>query len=79
MSKKLTTTIYITPHQKELLKQLNERTRVPVAEFIRQGIDLVLNKYQDELPGQMKLESLPLGSKQGLKNKGSYDAQGANT
>ena len=40
--KKLSTTIYITPEQSELLKQLNQKTKVPVAEYIRQGIDLVL-------------------------------------
>ena len=42
--KKISTTIYITPEQNELLKALNQRTKVPVAEYIRQGIDLVLEK-----------------------------------
>src|SRR4029077_13267744 len=40
--KKLSTTIYITPEQNTALKLLNEKTKVPVAEYIRQGIDLVL-------------------------------------
>jgi hypothetical protein len=53
--KKISTTVYITPEQDALLKQLNERTRVPVAEYIRQGIDLVLDKYADQLPGQATL------------------------
>ena len=53
--KKLSTTVYITPEQNVLLKQLHERTRVPVAEYIRQGIDLVLEKYADKLPGQASL------------------------
>jgi hypothetical protein len=53
--KKVSTTVYITPEQSELLKQLHERTKVPVAEFIRQGIDLVLEKYADKLPGQARL------------------------
>jgi predicted DNA-binding protein len=53
--KKISTTVYITPEQDSLLKQLNERTRVPVAEYIRQGIDLVLEKYADQLPGQATL------------------------
>lgn len=56
--KKISTTIYITPEQNELLKLLNARTRVPVAEYIRQGIDLVLEKYKDELPGQQTLEGI---------------------
>jgi hypothetical protein len=53
--KKVSTTVYITPEQDKLLKQLHERTRVPVAEYIRQGIDLVLEKYSDKLPGQVNL------------------------
>jgi hypothetical protein len=57
-SKKLATTVYITQRQQALLKELNERSRVPVAEFIRQGIDLVLQHYRDLLPGQL---DLPLG------------------
>lgn len=50
--KKVSTTIYITPEQNELLKLLNQKTKVPVAEYIRQGIDLVLEKYRSQLPGQ---------------------------
>ena len=53
--KKISTTVYITPEQSERLKLLHERTRVPVAEYIRQGIELVLEKYRDHLPGQQSL------------------------
>lgn len=53
--KKLSTTVYITPEQDERLKLLHARTRVPVAEYIRQGIDLVLQKYRAALPGQVDL------------------------
>lgn len=53
--KKISTTIYITPEQNEQLKLLSEKTRVPVAEFIREGIDLVLEKYREVLPGQVTL------------------------
>lgn len=64
MAKKLATTIYITESQNQLLKELNRRSKVPVAEYIREGIDLVLEKHKDLLPGQMTLgealeESLP--------------------
>ena len=58
MSKKLATTIYITEQQQAILKELNQRSKVPVAEYIRQGIDLVIQRYRDQLPGQM---DLPLG------------------
>jgi predicted DNA-binding protein len=56
--KKISTTIYITPEQAERLKLLNERTKVPVAEYIRQGIDLVLDQYRGDLPGQLSLQDL---------------------
>lgn len=54
--KKVSTTVYITPEQIALLKALHERTKVPMAEYIRQGIDMVLEKYADQLPGQIALE-----------------------
>jgi hypothetical protein len=51
--KKISTTVYITEDQNDKLKLLNKRTKVPVAEYIRQGIDMVLDKYKDQIPGQM--------------------------
>ena len=56
--KKISTTIYITPEQNELLKLLNQKTKVPVAEYIRQGIDMVLEKYKGSLPGQVTFDEL---------------------
>jgi hypothetical protein len=53
--KKISTTVYITPEQDARLKQLHDKTKVPVAEYIRQGIDLVLEKYKEHLPGQVTL------------------------
>jgi hypothetical protein len=53
--KKISTTIYITPEQDEKLKLLNRKTKVPVAEYIRQGIDLILERHKDLLPGQQEL------------------------
>jgi predicted DNA-binding protein len=53
--KKISTTVYITPEQDAALKLLNSKTKVPVAEYIRQGIELVLEKYRDNLPGQQSL------------------------
>lgn len=54
--KKISTTVYITPEQNDLLKQLHDKTKVPVAEFIRQGIDLVLEREKRNLPGQMTFD-----------------------
>ena len=56
MRKKISTTVYITPEQNEQLKLLHDKTKVPVAEFIRQGIDLVLDKYKTQLPGQLTFD-----------------------
>jgi predicted DNA-binding protein len=56
--KKISTTVYITAEQNERLKLLHEKTKVPVAEYIRQGIDLVLERENDRLPGQLTLDSI---------------------
>ena len=41
--------------QTAALHVLHDRTKVPVAVYIREGIDLVLAKYSDQLPGQLSL------------------------
>ncbi len=53
--KKISTTVYITQDQNSLLKLLNQKTKVPIAEYIREGIDLVLEKHKQVLPGQLSL------------------------
>lgn len=55
--KKVSTTIYITPEQAERLKMLHERSKVPIAVYIREGIDMVLKHYDHMLPGQMSLDT----------------------
>jgi len=52
--RKVSTTIYITPEQNAALKLLQGKTKVPIAEYIRQGIDLVLEKYRETIPGQQQ-------------------------
>jgi len=54
--RKLITTIYLTEEQKEKLKQLSLKTKIPVSEYIREGIDMVLEKNKDKLPGQLTIE-----------------------
>ena|SRR5580698_4545346 len=63
--KKISTTIYVTPEQSDRLKLLHERTKVPVAVYIREGIDLVLSHYGHLLPGQLQLDGRvpPLSSR----------------
>ncbi len=53
---KISTTVYITAEQNEKLKLLNEKTKVPIAEYIRQGIDMVLARHNELLPGQLTFE-----------------------
>ncbi|OQX68845.1 MAG: transcriptional regulator [Sorangiineae bacterium NIC37A_2] len=53
--KKISTTVYITPEQNDALHLLHERTKVPVAVYIREGIDLVLREHAEKLPGQLSL------------------------
>jgi len=54
-SDKVSTTVYLLRSQDERLKALSKRTKVPVAEYIRQGVDLVIERYQDQIPGQQGL------------------------
>ena len=54
--KKISTTVYVTPEQDEQLKLLSQKTRIPVASFIREGIDLVLDRHKKYLPGQMTFD-----------------------
>jgi hypothetical protein len=53
--KKVSTTVYLTEEQVAALKELHNRTRVPIAEYIRMGIDLILERNSDTLPGQVSL------------------------
>jgi predicted DNA-binding protein len=61
--KKISTTIYITAEQNDRLKLLHERTKVPVAVYIREGIDMVLESHQSEMPGQLPLAAAANDSK----------------
>ena len=54
--RKVSTTIYITEEQNEQLKRLNDQTKVPVAEYIRQGIDLLLERHRPALGQQRQLD-----------------------
>ncbi len=49
-------TTYILVSQKERLKDLSNRTRVPISEYLREGIDLVLAKYREEVQSQKYLQ-----------------------
>ena len=52
---KVSMTVYVTKAQLEKLKQLRARTKVPVAEYVREAIDLALKAHATEIPGQLTL------------------------
>ena len=66
--KKISTTIYVTPEQSDRLRLLHDRTKVPVAVYIREGIDLVLRQYDHLLPGQLPL-SAPHGEDSAVESQ----------
>ena len=41
-----TVSVYLRPEQREALKRLSKATGIPQTELMRQGIDLVLKKYE---------------------------------
>ena len=53
--KKISTTVYITPEQDAKLKMVSERTGLPVAEYIRRGIDHILQENEEHIPKQLNL------------------------
>ena len=53
--KKVATTIYITVEQDRGLKLLSQATKVSMAQYIREGIDLVLEQHSTQVPHQLAL------------------------
>ena len=49
MTKKALRSVYLDIEQVERLKKLSEKTRVPQAVYIREGLDLVMNKHEKQL------------------------------
>ena len=58
MSRKIITTVYITEEQDLALKELNAKNKVPVAQYIREGIDLVLEKNNVSSYGQLSFDDV---------------------
>jgi predicted DNA-binding protein len=47
--KKVARTIYIKDEQKEALKRLSEKTKVPQSVYVREALDMLLEKYSEQL------------------------------
>ena len=52
---KISMTVYLTNDQLGKLKELRARTKVPVAEYVREAIDLALKAHAAEIPGERPL------------------------
>ena len=47
--KKIARTIYIKDEQMEALKRLSEKTKVPQSVYVREALDMLLEKYSEQL------------------------------
>ena len=47
--KKVARTIYIKDEQVEALKRLSEKTKVPQSVYVREALDMLLEKYSEQL------------------------------
>jgi len=52
--KKVARTIYIKDEQLEALKRLSEKTKVPQSVYVREALDMLLEKYSDQLKFEFK-------------------------
>ena len=48
---KILRSIYLENEQVERLMKLSAKTKIPQAVFIREGLDLMLAKYENEIKG----------------------------
>ncbi len=52
--KKIARTIYIKDVQLEALKRLSEKTKVPQSVYVREALDMLLEKYSEQLKFEFK-------------------------
>jgi len=46
--------MYIKDEQMEALKKLSERTKVPQSVYVREALDMLLEKYSEQLKFEFK-------------------------
>lgn len=51
-NRKVARTIYINDDQLEALKRLSEKTKVPQSVYVREALDMLLDKYSEQLKFQ---------------------------
>lgn len=52
---KVARTIYIEGEQVEALKRLSQRTKVPQSVYVREALDMLLEKYAEQLKLDFKV------------------------
>jgi predicted DNA-binding protein len=52
--KKVARTIYIKDEQLDALKKLSEKTKVPQSVYVREALDMLLEKYSEQLKFEFK-------------------------
>ena len=53
-NKMVARTIYIKDEQMEALKRLSEKTKVPQSVYVREALDMLLEKYSEQLRLEFK-------------------------
>ncbi len=53
MGSKVLRSIYLDITQVEKIKKLSERTKVPQAVYVREGLELILRKYEEQTDTKM--------------------------
>jgi len=51
---KIARTIYIKGEQVEALKRLSDRTKVPQSVYVREALDMLIEKYSEQLQFEFK-------------------------
>ena len=51
---KILSSIYLEIPQRERLDELSAKTKVPKAVYVREGLELLLQKYEEQLKGKHK-------------------------
>jgi predicted DNA-binding protein len=54
VQKKVARTIYIKDEQLDALKRLSEKTKVPQSVYVREALDMLLEKYSEQLKFEFK-------------------------
>ncbi len=52
--KKVARAIYIKDEQLDALKRLSEKTKVPQSVYVREALDMLLEKYSEQLKFEFK-------------------------